>query len=118
MDFNVLMGKKLYILVPIVKSHKGDIRKLLEKFDYDNIPEVRINGSIMVLDMIMDMKTSPYISYDIDAVIHRMRLKPESGSLKLFAECIERAVKYSNGSNEVIFLDVETKEEFKYILKK
>lgn len=118
MDFKTLIGKRLNILAPLVKSHKGDIGQLLTKIGDDGFLKVRINGELMDLYPIVDMKTSPYISYDIDIVVDRMRFEPDSDSMKRFAESVECAVKYGNGSNEVIFEDNDTKEEFRYILKK
>lgn len=118
MDFKLLIGRKLNMLVPLVKSHKGDFRQLIAKVEDQGFLKVRINGKLMDIEAITDMIASPYISYDIDIVIARIHFTADSNSMNSFIRSLDDVKKYGDGSNELILEDNDTHEEFKYTLKK
>lgn len=118
MDFKPLIGKKINILIPLLQSHKGEFKKILVELEQKGFSKVRLNGKLLDLDGIMNMEASPYISYDLDIVIDRLDFKADSESMNRFIRSLDDAVKYGNGSNEVILVDNETHEEFRYTLEK
>jgi len=118
MDFKHLIGKRVNILAPLLRSYKGDFRKILAKLEDQGFLKIRINGKTMDLEGILDMKASPFISYDLDIVIDRIHFKSDSESMNRFIRSLDDAVKFGNGSHEVIIENNETHEEFKYTLKK
>lgn len=118
MDFNHLIGKRINILAPLLRSHKGDFKQILAKLEDQGFLKVRINGKVMDLQGILSMEASPYISYDLDIMIDRLHLQADSESMNRFIRSLDDAVKFGNGSHEVILHVNDTNEEFKYTLKK
>lgn len=118
MDFKPLIGKRINILAPLLRSHKGDFKQILAKLEDQGFLKVRINGKLIDLEGITKMEASPYILYDIDLVIDRIHFKSDSESMNRFIRSLDDAVKFGDGSHEVIFENNETHEEFRYTLKK
>lgn len=118
MDFKHIIGKRINMLAPLLRKHKGDFRQILAKLEDQGFLKVRINGKIMDLEGILNMEASPYISYDLDIVIDRLHLQADAESMNRFIRSLDDAVKFGNGSHEVIIVNHETQEEFKYTLKK
>ncbi len=91
-------GTKLQILAPIVKHEKGTHKDTLTKLVSQGFVRVRVDGQILLLEEVGDLDKNK--RHDIDIVIDRIIVKPESRS-RCF-EDIELALDWGHG--EVILL--------------
>ncbi|MBS4072195.1 MAG: excinuclease ABC subunit UvrA [Algoriphagus sp.] len=68
--FTKFLGKKLYILAPIVKGRKGHYRELFEQIRKMGFSKVRVDG--VVMDIVPKMQVDRYKIHDIEIVIDRI----------------------------------------------
>lgn len=68
--FTKFLGKKLYILAPVVKGRKGHYRELFEQIRKMGFSKVRIDG--VVMDIEPKMQVDRYKIHDIEIVIDRI----------------------------------------------
>lgn len=68
--FTKFLGKKLYILAPVVRGRKGHYRELFEQIRKMGFSKVRIDG--VVLDIEPKMQVDRYKIHDIEIVIDRI----------------------------------------------
>ncbi|MBC6365603.1 excinuclease ABC subunit UvrA [Algoriphagus sp. AK58] len=68
--FTKFLGKKLYILAPIVKGRKGHYRELFEQIRKMGFSKVRVDG--VVMDIVPKMQLDRYKIHDIEIVIDRI----------------------------------------------
>lgn len=68
--FSKFLGKKLYILAPVVRGRKGHYRELFEQIRKMGFSKVRIDG--VVLDIEPKMQVDRYKIHDIEIVIDRI----------------------------------------------
>ena len=86
-------GTKIEIMAPVVHGEKGTHKDLLDDLRKEGYSRVRINGEIKSLDE--DIKLEKNIKDNIDVVIDRVVVKPESRS-RIF-EAIETSSKLADG---------------------
>jgi excinuclease ABC subunit A len=68
--FTKFLGKKLYILAPVVKGRKGHYRELFEQIRKMGFSKVRVDG--VVMDIVPKMQVDRYKIHDIEIVIDRI----------------------------------------------
>lgn len=68
--FSNFLGKKLYILAPVVKGRKGHYRELFEQIRKMGFSKVRVDGAVM--DILPKMQVDRYKIHDIEIVIDRI----------------------------------------------
>jgi excinuclease ABC subunit A len=68
--FTKFLGKKLYILAPVVKGRKGHYRELFEQIRKMGFSKVRVDG--VVQDIVPKMQVDRYKIHDIEIVIDRI----------------------------------------------
>lgn len=68
--FTKFLGKKLYLLAPVVKGRKGHYRELFEQIRKMGFSKVRIDG--VVMDIEPKMQVDRYKIHDIEIVIDRI----------------------------------------------
>jgi excinuclease ABC subunit A len=68
--FTNFLGKKLYLLAPVVKGRKGHYRELFEQVRKLGFSKVRVDG--VVLEIVSKMQVDRYKIHDIEIVIDRI----------------------------------------------
>ena len=71
-------GKRIYILAPLVRSRKGHYRELFESMRRKGYLNIRVDGEIK--EIVRGMKVDRYRNHDIEVVIDKMQVKPETPS--------------------------------------
>ena len=69
-------GRKILILAPLVRSRKGHYRELCESMRRKGYLHVRIDGEVQEIKQ--GMKVDRYKNHDIEVVIDRMAVKPDT----------------------------------------
>ncbi|MFD2036420.1 excinuclease ABC subunit UvrA [Belliella marina] len=73
--FENFLGKKLYVLAPVVKGRKGHYRELFEQIRKMGFSKVRIDG--VVMEVVPKMQVDRYKIHDIEIVIDRIIAEEE-----------------------------------------
>jgi excinuclease ABC subunit A len=68
--FSKFLGKKLYILAPVVKGRKGHYRELFEQIRKMGFSKVRVDN--VVMDIVPKMQLDRYKIHDVEIVIDRI----------------------------------------------
>ena len=99
---NSFVGRKCYLLAPLVRGRKGHYRELFEQMRKRGYTEVRIDGELHELQEVdaLDRYKPHFIELVVD------RLKPEAGDDRRIRESVGRALGIGKGS--VAILDSET----------
>lgn len=69
-------GKRIFILAPLVRSRKGHYRELFESMRRKGYLNIRVDGEIK--EIVRGMKVDRYRNHDIEVVIDKMQVKPET----------------------------------------
>lgn len=104
------MGRKIYILAPLVKARKGHYKELLDQTRRKGFMYVRVDGQIEELKY--GMKLDRYKIHDIEVVVDKIKVKDDEQRLK---QSIATAMKAGDGL--IMVLDGETMQ-LKYFSKK
>ena len=97
--------KRLAILAPVVRTRKGSFDDECASLQAQGFVRVRVNGEMVDLDSMPELNKIE--KHDIDVVIDRLRIKPESK--QRLAESFETALTLAQG--RVVALDMDTNEE-------
>ena len=97
--------KRLAILAPVVRTRKGSFDDECASLEAQGFVRVRVNGEMVDLDSMPELNKNE--KHDIDVVIDRLRIKPESK--QRLAESFETALNLAQG--RVVALDMDTNEE-------
>ena len=100
-------GSRLKILAPVVKSQKGEHRKLLENLFRDGFVRVMVDGYEYTSDEEISLKKN--IKHDISVVVDRIVIREDVGSR--LAESLELAFEMSEGTVVVRLLNQDDQEE-------
>ncbi|MFG4004607.1 hypothetical protein [Flavobacterium aquidurense] len=114
--FNFLNGKRISILTPKWKSFNGDLIKIASEIDDLGFSKVRLNGKMMDIDQVNNIRKNHKFLYDIDVVIDRLTLDTDIKTMAQFIKSLQMALKNGDGTNVIIFLDFDTNEEFRYLV--
>ena len=71
------LGKKIFILAPLVRNRKGHYRELFESMRRKGYLYIRIDGEI--LELTQGMKTDRYKNHNIEVVVDKMKLAARLG---------------------------------------
>ena len=86
-------GTAVALLAPLVTDRKGEHAEVFEQLAAQGFVRVRLDGRIHELDALP--RLDPKRKHTIEAVVDRLRLKPESGAR--LAESFEVALRLSGG---------------------
>ncbi|MBR4490027.1 hypothetical protein IKP13_05265, partial [bacterium] len=77
-------GKKVLILSPVVSGRKGTYEKLFEDLNKEGYLRIIIDGTEYRLDEEMP-KLDKFKKHDIDLVVDRLAIKPETDAVRVQA---------------------------------
>lgn len=97
-------NSRIKILSPIVRNEKGTFKDTIDKIKANGFSRIRIDGEMMTIEEIKPLDKNK--RHNIDIVIDRIVLKPESKS-RIF-EAVELACEWANGFVLVLTNDQET----------
>ncbi len=92
---NLGEGARLHILAPLVRGRKGEYRKIFDDARKKGFARVRVNGTIYSLDETDDIKLERYEKHDIEIVVDRVIVRPDSRSR--IADSVQTALKMGEG---------------------
>ena len=98
--------RRLAILAPMVRDRKGSFEDECASLQAQGFVRVRVNGQMLDLDSMPELNKNE--KHDIDVVIDRLRIKPESK--QRLAESFETALTLAQG--RVVALDMDTNQEY------
>ena len=95
-------GRKIVMLAPLVKGRKGHYREVFEQIRKQGYTKMRVDGEIREIEF--GMRLDRYKVHDIEVVVDRLRVKPESRErLKKSLEVVMQT-----GKGVSIVLDMES----------
>ena len=86
-------NSRIQILSPIVRNEKGTFKDTIAKIKANGFTRVRIDGEMLLIEEVKELEKNK--RHNIDIVIDRIVLKPESKS-RIF-EAVELASDWANG---------------------
>ena len=95
------LGRRIYILAPLVKSRKGHYRELFETIRRKGFINVRVDGEIK--ETIPGMKVDRYKNHDIEVVIDKLKVT-DKDDVRL-KNSVNNAMQQGNGL--MLILDAE-----------
>jgi excinuclease ABC subunit A len=111
-------GKRIYILAPLVRSRKGHYRELFESMRRKGYLNIRVDGEIK--EIVRGMKVDRYRNHDIEVVIDKMQVKPETpGTPNTPDERLKKSILIAmkQGEGLIMILDKDT-NAIKYFSKR
>ena len=111
-------GKRIFILAPLVRSRKGHYRELFESMRRKGYLNIRIDGEIK--EIVRGMKVDRYKNHDIEVVIDKMQVKPETpGAPNTPDERLKKSIMIAmkQGEGLIMILDKDT-NAIKYFSKR
>ena len=111
-------GKKIFILAPLVRSRKGHYRELFESMRRKGYLNIRVDGEIK--EIVRGMKVDRYKNHDIEVVIDKMQVKPETpGAPNTPDERLKKSILIAmkQGEGLIMILDKDT-NAIKYFSKR
>ncbi len=97
--------RRLAILAPMVRDRKGSFEDECASLQAQGFVRLRVDGAMVDLDSMPELNKNE--KHDIDVVIDRLRIKPESK--QRLAESFETALTLAQG--RVVALDMDTDQE-------
>lgn len=104
------MGSRLILSAPIVRDSKGEFAKLFEELQKEGFARVDVDGETYSIEDVPKLTKTK--KHNIDVVIDRIILKPESA--KRLSDSIETALKKSDG---LLKIKVQNSEELLFSQK-
>ena len=103
---NDFVGKKIFILAPIVRSRKGHYRELFESMRRKGYLTMRVDGAIT--EITRGMKVDRYKNHDIEVVIDKLEVKSEQ--IEVSSERLKKSVQIAmkQGEGNIMILDKDT----------
>ncbi len=101
-------GHSLYILAPLIKARKGHYRELFEQNRKLGFTRVRIDGEIQEIEP--GMKLSRYKIHDIELVVDRIKVKPDS--FNRIKESVKTALR--QGKDTMMVVDMADESQSRY----
>jgi excinuclease ABC subunit A len=96
------LGRRIYILAPLVKSRKGHYRELFETIRRKGFINVRVDGEIK--ETVPGMKVDRYKNHDIEVVIDKLKVT-DKDDVRL-KNSVNNAMQQGNGL--MLILDAES----------
>jgi len=103
---------KIMILAPIIKNRKGTYEELFSRFLAQGYIRVRVDGEIYNLEE--EIKLDRYVKHNIDLIIDRLVIKPDSKDdetfVKRLTDAVESAINLADGE---LFVNILDKDQVK-----
>jgi excinuclease ABC subunit A len=96
-------GDRIMVVAPIVKGRKGEFVKLFEELKEEGFSRVRVDKE--VLSLADDIKLDKKFKHDIEVVVDRIVIKPDTASR--LAEAVENATRLANGNLVIVTLGAD-----------
>ncbi|MBP3362047.1 MAG: excinuclease ABC subunit UvrA [Clostridia bacterium] len=100
---NLPQGTKLQILAPVIRSKKGEHKKVLEDAKKNGYVRVRVDGNVYTLDEEIELKKT--FKHNIDIVVDRIVIKDNIH--QRIADSVETAMKLTGDIVTVNIIDGE-----------
>ena len=94
-------GSRITLLAPKVRRKKGEHKDVFEAARRAGFVRIRVNGEIMMLDEIDDLKLNKQKWHYIELVVDRIIIRPET-ELSRVAESVETCLREAEGVVEVL----------------
>src|SRR2546428_831821 len=88
-------GTKFLLLAPLVKERKGEHRDVLEQVRKAGFSRVRLDGVVVSLDEVDDIRLNKKKKHTLDAVVDRLVAK--EGMNQRLNDSVETALRYGQG---------------------
>lgn len=98
------LGRRIYVLAPVVRDRKGHYRELLENLRRKGYTQVRVDGS--VLPLTPGMALSRYRNHRVEVVIDKLRVRREDD--QRIRETLRTALKL--GKDLILVWDPDAEE--------
>ncbi len=105
-----IIAKKVMILAPIIRSRKGEYRKLFQDLKKEGYARVRVDGLVQTIDEAIASGLEKYEKHNIDLVIDRLKISQEDRAR--IAEAVELALQKGDSLMRVFIPDENTEELF------
>lgn len=105
------LGKKIFILAPLVRNRKGHYRELFESMRRKGYLYIRIDGEIQ--ELTQGMKTDRYKNHNIEVVVDKMKLAARLGETEdNLSQRLQKTVATAmrQGDGLVMIIDADTDE--------
>jgi excinuclease ABC subunit A len=99
---------KIAIVAPVERGHIGHTERMCQQWQAQGFVRIRVNGEMLALDPLPKLPDDQPL--DIDVVIDRLRVKPNSQTR--LAESLETAAGLASGKVLVLDLDAEREQAF------
>ncbi len=106
--FETYLGKKIYLMAPVVKSRKGHYKELFESIAKQGFVRVFVDGEL--LEITKGLRLDRYKTHDIAIVIDRLHVTKES--IKRLQESIQTSLYH--GDKVLQVLDLEQPDKPRY----
>ena len=110
--FTKFLGKKLYLLAPIVRGRKGHYRELFEQIRKMGFSKVRVDG--VVMEIVPKMQVDRYKIHDIEIVIDRI-IADESDRFRII-QSLKSGLQHGKGVVMIREENGETHHFSKYLM--
>jgi excinuclease ABC subunit A len=101
------IGKKIYVLAPVVKGRKGHYRELFEQIRKQGFLRARVDGEI--LELTTRIQLDRYKVHDIEMVIDRLEVKEDDR--QRIIDSIRLALRHGKGT---MMIAVQGKDEARH----
>ena len=98
------VGRRIYILAPVVRSRKGHYRELFESMRRKGYLNMRVDGEMR--EIVRGMKVDRYKNHDIEVVIDKLKIEPASAATDRLKKSVQIAMKQGDGL--ILILDHDT----------
>ena len=98
------MGKRIYLLAPLIKNRKGHYKELFDTIRRKGYLYVRVDGVIQ--EIVSGMKVDRYKNHDIEVVVDRLVIQERED--KRLVQSISTTMKQGDG--EMLVYDFDTNE--------
>ncbi|MCD8564885.1 MAG: excinuclease ABC subunit UvrA [Burkholderiaceae bacterium] len=99
---------RIAIVAPVARGQTADANRLCQQWQAQGFVRIRVNGEMLALDPLPKMPNDKPL--DIDVVIDRLRVKPDSQTR--IAESLETATGLAEGKVLVLNLDMQSEQAF------
>ncbi len=102
MIFTDYVGKRIYILAPLVRSRKGHYRELFESMRRKGYIYMRVDGEIV--EITQGMKVDRYKNHNIEVVIDKMALPEKLDRESTLADRLRRSIDVAMRQGEGVLM--------------
>ncbi|NOT63109.1 MAG: excinuclease ABC subunit UvrA [Acidobacteria bacterium] len=88
-------GERVMILAPIVRGRKGEFKKELEKLQKSGFTRARVDGAMLTLDAVDDIKLDKRKNHTIEVIVDRLLIK--DGIAQRLEESVRTASRLTDG---------------------